>query len=106
VFAGIATARAGAPTTLTITGQQGDYHGKVLSAKRKCMKNRQVTAYKQKGAVQQPSSDKKIGNDTSSIQNGHGVWDIGNSGFKHGNFYARAKHSAGCHGGRSPTIHR
>jgi len=33
-----------------------------------------------------------------------GVWDAGNTGYKKGKFYAKAKRSSGCRAGYSPTI--
>lgn len=104
-FAGIAMAR-GANTGVTIRGQEGDYHGKVLSERSKCEVGRNVIVYKQLGRKQQPSTDKVIGHDTSERSGDVGVWDAGNTGFKHGKFYAKAKRSTGCAAGRSKTITR
>jgi hypothetical protein len=97
---------AGADTGVTIKGKNGDYHGKVLSERAKCQYGRTVIVYKQKGKKQAPSTDKKIGKDTSEKQGNKGVWDIGNSGFKHGKFYALARHARGCNAGTSETIKR
>jgi hypothetical protein len=98
------TAFAGADTGVTIKGPNGDFHGKVLSERAKCQYDRKVIVYKQKGKKQDPSVDKKIGSDTSEKQGTKGVWDIGNSGFKKGKFYAKAKASTGCAKGFSETI--
>jgi hypothetical protein len=95
---------AGADTGVTIKGPNGDFHGKVLSERAKCQYDRKVVVYKQKGKKQDPSADKKIGSDTSEKQGNKGVWDIGNSGFKKGKFYAKAKKSEGCNAGYSETI--
>jgi hypothetical protein len=95
---------AGADTGVTIKGDDGDFHGKVLSERAKCQYDRKVIVYKQKGKKQDPSVDKKIGSDISEKQGNKGVWDIGNSGFKKGKFYAKAKHSTGCNTGYSETI--
>jgi glycine cleavage system aminomethyltransferase T len=97
---------AGADTDVTIKGRNGDYHGKVLSERAKCQYGRTVVVFKQKGKKQDPSTDKKIGKDTSEKQGNVGVWDIGNSGFKHGKFYALARHSRGCNAATSDTIKR
>jgi hypothetical protein len=97
---------AGANTGVTIAGQDGDYHGKVLSERAKCQYGRTVVVFKQKGSSQDPSTDKKIGKDTSEKSGDKGVWDIGNSGFKHGKFYAIARHAPGCEAGASKTITR
>ena len=98
------TAFAGANTGVTIKGPNGDFHGKVLSERSKCEVGRKVIVYKQKGSSQDPSVDKQIGSDTSEKDGDHGVWDIGNSGFKKGKFYAKAKRSTGCAAGFSKTI--
>jgi hypothetical protein len=95
---------AGADTGVTIKGDDGDLHGKVLSERANCQYDRKVIVYKQKGKKQDPSVDKKIGSDISEKQGNKGVWDIGNSGFKKGKFYAKAKRSTGCNAGFSETI--
>ena len=97
---------AGADTLVTIKGKNGDYHGTVISERAKCQYGRTVVVFKQKGKKQDPSTDKKIGKDTSSRSGNVGVWDIGNSGFKHGKFYAVARHSRGCNASASKTIKR
>jgi glycine cleavage system aminomethyltransferase T len=104
VMAGMAF--AGADTGVTIAGKNGDYHGKVLSERAKCQYGRTVVVFKQKGNKQDPNKDQKIGKDTSEKQGTVGVWSIGNSGFKHGKFYALARHSTGCNPGTSKTITR
>jgi hypothetical protein len=98
------SAFAGANTGVTIKGPEGDFHGKVLSERSRCEVGRKVIVFKQKGSRQDPSVDKKIGSDTSERHGDHGDWDIGNSGFKKGKFYAKAKRSTGCAAGRSETI--
>jgi hypothetical protein len=97
---------AGANTGVTITGTNGDYHGKVLSERASCQVGRKVVVYKQKGKKQDPSVDQKIGSDTSEKHGNHGDWSIGNSGFKTGKFYAVARKSSGCAAGVSETIKR
>jgi hypothetical protein len=103
-MAGIAGARALAPTSVTIKGDNGDYFGKVKSDKGKCLGDRKVTVYKQKGAHQHPKTDEKIGSDTSERVGDHGEWSIGNSGFKHGKFYARVSKTDICAADKSKTI--
>ena len=106
-FAALAPAADRAPTDVTIKGTNGDYHGRIDSTRpQKCVKDRKVTVYKQKGAHQNPSEDKEIGSDTASIENNHGVWSAGNTGFKHGKFYARAGRTPDCKAGHSQTISR
>jgi hypothetical protein len=106
-FAALALAAERAPTDVTIKGTNGDYHGRIDSPKlQKCVKERKVNVYKQKGTHQNPSEDQKIGSDTASIKNEHGVWSAGNTGFKHGKFYARAGRTTDCKAGHSQTISR
>lgn len=104
VMAGMAF--AGADTGVTITGTNGDYHGKVLSERASCQVGRKVVVYKQKGKKPDSSVDQKIGSDTSEKHGNHGDWSIGNSGFKKGKFYAVARKSSGCAAGMSETIKR
>jgi hypothetical protein len=96
-----ASARVDAPTTVTIREQSGDFHGKVKSSANKCIDERKVALYKQKGAEQQPSEDKKVATDNASTQ---GDWSTGNTGFEKGKFYARAKKIEGCQGDSSETV--
>lgn len=98
------TAFAGADTGVTIHGPEGDFHGKVLSERAKCQEGRKVTVFKQKGHNQKPSVDTKIASDISERSGNVGVWDVGNTGFKKGKFYAKAAHSRGCEVGFSKTI--
>jgi hypothetical protein len=105
-FAGLAGAHtfSAAKTKVTIKGPNGDFQGKLFSVRKKCLANRKVTVFKQTGSTQNRSVDMRIGSDTSERHGTHGEWSIGNSGFKHGKFYAHAKRSSGCRGGSSPTI--
>jgi hypothetical protein len=105
VMASMATAGGGlAITKVTIHGDNGDFQGKIISDKGRCLGNRKVVVYKQKGDRQKPSEDKKIGSDISERDGDHGDWSIGNSGFKHGKFYAKAKKNDFCRGDFSKTI--
>ena len=103
VMASMALAR-GADTGVTIKGDEGDFHGKVLSERSKCEVDRTVVVFKQKGAKQDPSVDKKIASDVSERKGDHGTWEVGNTGYKKGKFYAKAKPSTGCEKGYSETI--
>ena len=94
-----------AKTTVTIEGQNGDFQGTVDSPKlNRCADGRTIKVYMQTGDVQDPSADTEIGSDTSSLNGDHGEWSIGNSGYKSGQFYARAPKKSGCQAGRSDTI--
>jgi hypothetical protein len=102
-LAGTALAR-GADTGVTIHGKEGDFHGKVLSERAKCQYGRKVSVFKQKGKNPRPAQDQKIASDISERSGNVGVWDVGNTGFKKGKFYAKAAHSRGCNVGFSKTI--
>jgi hypothetical protein len=94
-----------ATTTLTIKGPNGDFHGRIDSPKlQKCVDGRLVNVFKQKGSEQRPKTDQRIGADTAEVKGDHGVWSIGNSGFKKGRFYARAPKTSRCKTGKSKTI--
>lgn len=102
-----AQASAPARTTVTITGNNGDYSGTVTSPRlHRCADQRTITVYRQKGSHQNPSVDAEIGSDTAELHGSHGVWSIGNSGFKSGRFYARATKTPWCSAGASASIHR
>lgn len=103
-LASLAIARGRADSKVTIKGDNGDFHGKVFSERRKCLGHRTVVVYKQLHDVQKPSDDKKIGSDTTERHADHGDWSIGNSGFKKGDFYAHVKKTDACKGDFSKTI--
>ena len=81
-----------------------NHDGKVLSERARCTGDRKVVVYKQKGRHQEPSTDKKIASDISERHGDHGDWNVGNTGYKKGKFYAKAKKSPGCAKGFSKTI--
>ena len=99
---GVGVASGAARTTVTIKYNGDGFQGKVKSAKPKCVRNRTVNVYKQKGSEPNRSVDEKLYTDTSDSE---GRWDTGTSGQAHGKFYARAKRKTGCRAGISPTIH-
>jgi hypothetical protein len=98
---GTAGARGKATTKVTIKYNGDGFEGKVKSPKAKCLKNRTVKVYKQKGSSQNPSTDKKLFKDTTDNE---GHWDTGNSGQAKGKFYAVAKGTTSCKKGFSKTI--
>jgi hypothetical protein len=101
---GIAGAREAANTRVTIKAEGLDLSGKVWSPRlHKCAENRLVKVFKQKGDTQSPSTDLKIGEDTSELHGDHGVWSTGNTG-KRGKIYARAPRKPGCKPDSSRTI--
>ena len=97
------TAQAATPSKVTIKGTDGDYYGKVKSSEGDCVANRTVVVYKELSSTPSPSTDQKIGTDTTESD---GSWSIGNSGFKHGSFYAKVKSTTDCSGAQSKVIVR
>ncbi len=100
-MASTAGARGKASTTVTIKYNGDGFQGKVKSSAAKCVKNRTVKVYKQKGSSQDPSTDQKLFKDTTGSD---GSWDTGNSGQAHGKFYALATGTTSCKKGFSQTI--
>jgi hypothetical protein len=102
------TAAANSKSTVSITGDNGDYYGYVSSSDpTHCENDRKVTVFKQLGSVQDPHVDQKIGTDTAEPNGPDAMWSIGNSGFKAGMFYAKAAKVPGyCKATTSPTITR
>jgi hypothetical protein len=96
LVAGIAGARSAAKTRVTIRGPEGDFHGKVFSSRTRCLGGRTVKVYRLRGNGYDPAHDKLIAKDTSSRDGDHGVWSVGNTGAKKGDYYALAKRSPGC----------
>ena len=104
VVAGIASARGAAKTRVTIRGPEGDFHGKIFSPRTRCLGGRNVIVYKLRGNGYDPAHDKRIASDTSERVGDHGVWSVGNTGAKHGDYYALATKKAGCKRGFSKVI--
>ena len=106
---GVASAQAGgkADTKVNIKGDNGDYYGYVKSSDAgNCASGRKVKVFKQLGSVQDPKSDLKIGTDTAEPNGDKYMWSIGNSGYKHGHFYAKVGKTSVCKGDTSKTIDR
>jgi len=96
-----------AETTVNIKGDNGDYYGYVKSSDAgNCANGRKVKVFKQLGSVQDPKSDLKIGTDTAEPNGDRYMWSIGNSGYKHGHFYAKVGKTSVCKGDTSKTIDR
>jgi len=100
-MAGTAVARGKAASTVTIRYNGDGFQGKVKSSRARCVKNRTVKVYKQKGASQNRSADTKLFKETTDSE---GRWDTGNSGPAHGKFYAFAKGTSVCKRAFSKTI--
>jgi hypothetical protein len=108
-FGGVASAQAGgkADTKVSIKGDNGDYYGYVKSSDAgNCANDRKVKVFKQTGNDQDPKHDLKIGTDTTEPNGEKYMWSIGNSGYKHGEFYAKVGKTSLCKGATSKTISR
>ena len=108
-FGGVASAQAGgkADTKVSIKGDNGDYYGYVKSSDAgNCANDRKVKVFKQTGNDQDPKHDLKIGTDTAEPNGDKYMWSIGNSGYKHGEFYAKVGKTSLCKGATSKTITR
>ena len=100
-----AVAAAPAKTKLTIQTQNGDFSGAIKSKKRKCMKDREVTVYRQLGDRRNPSVDEDVASDTSSLQGKKGRWETGNTGLRDGQrYYAHTPKKKGCKAGISKSV--
>lgn len=96
-----------AATVIKIRGDNGDFHGRITSHRKGCLGNRIVKVFKQKGNHQNPQVDKVIGKDISEKATGKevGIWSVGNTGYKHGDFYAKVRRNDACKFAFSDTIH-
>ena len=100
-----ATAAPAAKTQLTIKTQNGDFSGTLKSKKKKCMKDREVTVYRMVGSKKKPSVDEAVASDTSSLQNGKGRWETGNTGLRDGKrYYAYTPKKSGCKAATSKAV--
>ncbi len=93
-------------TSVSITGNDGDYYGYVHSSKSNCEYGRTVKVYKMSGSKPKPSADQQIGMDLAQPNGPDSMWSIGNSGYKHGRFYARTAATSHCAKAVSPVINR
>lgn len=92
-----------AKTTLTIRAEGVDLSGTVQSQRLRCVGNRVIKLYKQRGATQNPGADDLIATDTSERRGNRGVWSTGNTGIS-GRFYVRTGKAPGCTAAASKTI--
>jgi hypothetical protein len=96
VVSGIAGAREAAKTRVTIKGEEGEFHGRLFSSKGKCPGDRKVKVYKLRGNGYDPAHDEKIASDLTDRAGNNGVWSVGNTGARSGDYYALARKSPGC----------
>lgn len=102
MFAGLALAGTGARTIVTIKGPDGDFHGKIKSQASACLGGRLVRLFMSDSA---DGPFERTGNsDTSERRGDVGVWSMGNTGLRDGFFYAKAKKTPDCRGGRSRVL--
>ena len=100
---GLAAAGTAARTVVTIKGPNGDFNGKIKSDATDCLGDRLVRLFMSDSA---DGPFERTGNsDTSEVQGRVGVWSMGNTGLRDGFFFARAKATPDCRGGRSPVLH-
>lgn len=106
VLATGASAAGLTPTKVTIQAESGgDFFGFVKSSdKNHCANNRKVTLYKLLGDSPKPSADQKIGSDLAEANGDGYMWSTGNTGQRHGKFYARVKKTEFCAGDLSPVV--
>jgi hypothetical protein len=101
-FPGLATAGTLARTIVTIKGPDGDFHGKIRSQDPGCLGDRLVRLFMSDSA---DGPFARTGNsDTSEQQGDVGVWSLGNTGLRDGFFFAKAKKTPECRGGRSRVL--
>jgi hypothetical protein len=102
-FPGLATAGTEAKTKVTIKGPNGDFHGKIKSDDDGCVGDRVVRLFMSDSA---DGPFERTGNsDTSEQQGDVGVWSMGNTGLRDGYFFAKAKKTPDCKGGKSKVLH-
>ncbi len=103
MFTGVATAGTAAKTIVTIKGPDGDFHGKIKSQDSGCLGDRLVRLFMSDSA---DGPFERTGNsDTSEQQGTVGEWSLGNTGLRDGFFYAKAKATPSCKGGKSRVLH-
>ena len=100
--AGLAMAGTAAKTIVTIKGPDGDFHGKIKSPDAGCLADRVVRLFMSDSA---DGPFERTGNsDTSEQQGSVGEWSLGNTGLRDGFFYAKAKATPACKGGKSRVL--
>ena len=99
---GLARAGTAAKTIVTIKGPNGDFQGKIKSQDPGCLGDRIVRLFMSDSA---DGPFERTGNsDTSQQQGGVGEWSLGNTGLRDGFFYAKAKATPACKGGKSRVL--
>ena len=94
------------PTTVTIEAESGgDFFGTVQSSDEdNCANGRKVTLFRLLGSSPDRSVDQKIGMDTAQANGDGYMWSTGNTGQRHGKFYARVGKTPYCAGDVSEVV--
>ena len=94
------------PTKVTIQAESGgDFFGFVKSSdKNQCAANRKVTLYRLLGTSPNPGADQKTGMDLAQANGDGYMWSTGNTGERHGKFYARVRKTETCAGDISSVV--
>jgi hypothetical protein len=84
------------PTTakLTISAFPEGVFGSLSSGKKACLQNRKVVVYERRGAQRDPATDRRVGSDKASLDEGAYRYSVETEGS--GRFYARAAATKGC----------
>ncbi|HSI81701.1 MAG TPA: hypothetical protein VK919_13725 [Solirubrobacterales bacterium] len=98
---GVAHAGGAAKTKVTVKGSS-EIYGFVKSSKKKCMNNRKVTVFRQKGS-RGGGDDVRVASDNAEKSGDRYRWSIGNPGLQGKRIYARAGRIPGCKAGASAT---
>ena len=101
-IAGTGVAVTQADTSLTIKGPNGDFQGKIKSQDAGCLGDRLVRLFKSDSA--DGPFERTGSSDTSQQQGDVGEWSLGNTGLRDGFFYAKAKATPDCKGGKSRVL--
>ena len=99
-----ATGRALVDTRVTIQAGGGEVGGKVKSEKVKCMSDRKVVVFQEKGGEQGGGDDIKRGSDLAQANGPNYEWSIGNPGLTGKKIYAHVGRIPGCRKDNSPTV--
>ena len=93
------------PTEVTIQAESGgDFFGYVHSSDDNCESGRKVTLFRMLGSSPDRSVDQKIGSDTAEPNGPDSMWSTGNTGQRHGYFYAKVGKTSTCQGDTSPVV--
>lgn len=81
------------PAKLTIDSSPEGVFGYLSGARKSCLANRKVVVYEQQGNTRDPATDRKVGSDKTTLDEGNYRYSVET---KSGRFYARAAATKGC----------